>query len=143
MSDRRIRAGTSDNTLWILLSFGVIVLIGINVITGFIDNNAWVRWIIFFIFSGIFIYCAQYFTGALYRLYINYPVTKTIDMKLPTSLVGSVFFIFFVKTQTDFFREWWTTGSWLVVIFNNLVLLWLAVLIIRLTMKIWRHRQVR
>jgi len=129
--------------LWILLVIGILVLIGFYVLTEFINENAWVRWIIFTLFSGIFIYCAQYLANGLYNFYINYSISQIIKSKLPVSLVGSVICIFFVKAQTDYFREWWISGSWLVDVFNNLVLVWVAVLAIKLTVNIWRHRRNR
>lgn len=140
MSGRR-RTPASNDTLWMLLAFGVIVLIGISVLTGFLDENAWVRWIVFSVFIGIFVYCAQFFPGAFYNYYIQYPVTKKLDAKLPTSLVGAIFNIYFVKVQTDFFRIWWQSGSWLVDVFNNLILLYVIILAIRLILKIVKHRR--
>ncbi len=143
MPGRRRSTNTSDDTLWILLILGIISLIGIYILTKFINENAWVRWIIFTLFSGIFIYCTQYLANALYNFYINYAISQITKSKLPVSLVGSVISIFFVKAQTDYFREWWTSGSWLVDVFNNLILVWVAILAIRLTVNIWRYRRGR
>ena len=134
MPRRSRRSSSSNSDIWLWIIIAIIVIIVFALIKKFIDDNPWVRWLIFVCFTALFIFCVDYFVQGIH--------SKTFNVQWVCALVGAIFSFLLFNAQTDFFRTWWADGAWLVWVFNSVVIVWLLYLFIKLLWE-WRQRRSR
>ena len=127
------RSSNNSSDLWVWLAIAVIVVIIFSVVLKYIEENAWVRWIIFAVFTSLFVISVRDIFGNI-RKFIVTP-------QMLFSVVSAIFSFMIFHAQTDFFTEWWEPGIWLVNIFNTILGIWLLYLVIRLIWEWWNRRR--
>jgi len=124
------RRGGGNSNLWTWVVIAIAAIIVFALLKKFIEDNPWVRWVIWAVFTGLFVFCVLYFVQGIR--------SRIFNIQWLCSIIGAVFSILLVNAQTDFFKIWWPGGAWLVWVFYGLIVAWLLYLIILLIRDWWQ-----